>query len=123
MGVNAPGYIILPKVFASIIIFPFLSLCSMFVGILGGWIGVTVAGSLASAQFIYGIQYEFKPYYIVYGLVKTVVFAYIISTVSSYYGYRTEGGAREVGQSSTKAVVHSSLIILIFNLIITKLML
>ena len=123
MGVNSAGYIILPKILASILIFPFLALYCMLIGIIGGWIGVTSSGLITTGQFIYGLQFGFKPYYIFYAIVKVIAFAFIITSVSSYYGYRTEGGAREVGSSSTKAVVNSSLIILIFNLIITQLML
>lgn len=123
MGVNSAGYVIFPKIVAAVFIFPFLSLCYMFVGIFGGWVGVVVTGVINSSQFIYGLHYGFKSYYIVYTLTKTVVFAFIISSVSSYYGYNTELGSKAVGDASTKAVVNSSLIILIFNLLLTKLML
>jgi len=123
MGVNSAGYVIFPKIIAAVFIFPFLTMCYMFVGIFGGWAGVVVTGAVNHSQFIYGLQFQFKPFYIVYSLTKTVVFAFIISSVSSYYGYYTELGSKSVGDASTKAVVHSSLIILIFNLILTKLML
>jgi len=123
MGVNSANFIILPKIIAGLVIFPFLCLYCILIGIMGGWVGATTSGLISSEQFIYGLQFSFKPYYLLYALVKTTVFAYIITSVASYYGYKTEGGAREVGSSSTKAVVNSSLIILIFNLIITKFML
>lgn len=123
MGVNSSGYIILPKILASVLMFPFLSLTCMVVSIFGGWIGVIASECVPSAQYIYGIQYAFNPYHVLYALVKVFCYGFIISSVASYYGYLTEGGAREVGASSTKAVVNSSLIILIFNLIITQLML
>ncbi len=123
MGVNAAGYVIFPKIVAAILIFPILSICYMVSGIIGGWIGVMANDLIPTSQFVYGLQYSFKSYYIVYALVKTVVFAFIITSVSSYYGYYAEYGAKDVGIASTKAVVQSSLIILIFNFIITKLML
>ena len=70
-----------------------------------------------------GLKYEFIPFYVTYALTKTLVFAFIITTVSSYYGYFTKGGALEVGVSSTKAVVYSSVVVLIFNFILTQLLL
>jgi phospholipid/cholesterol/gamma-HCH transport system permease protein len=123
MGINPAGYLILPKVVAFMFISPFLSLMSMIIGLFGGWIAGVGVGVLTSPEYIYGIQYAFIPYYIVYSLIKSVVFAFIITTVSSYHGYYTEGGALEVGRSSTLAVVHSSVLILLFNLILTQLLL
>jgi phospholipid/cholesterol/gamma-HCH transport system permease protein len=78
---------------------------------------------VTSENFIYGIQYAFIPYYIVYSLIKTLFFAFIISSVSAFKGYYVEGGSLEVGRASTKAVVHSSILILMFNVILTQLLL
>ena len=123
MGVNSANFIILPKIFAAVVSFPLLTILSMGVGIFGGWMAGVVSGEIASEQFIYGIQYASIPYYVIYSLVKTVVFSFINITISCYYGYYTEGGALEVGRASTRAVVSSSLVILIFNLLITNIML
>jgi len=123
MGVNSANFLVMPKLIAAILIFPFLSGLSMFVGIFGGWVAGVVTGEVMSSEYIYGIQYAFRPYYVLYGLVKTLFFAYIIISVSAYYGYFTEGGALEVGRASTRAVVSSSLAILISNLLITNIML
>jgi phospholipid/cholesterol/gamma-HCH transport system permease protein len=123
MGINPAGYLILPKVIAAMFINPFLITISMFLGIIGGWAIGTATMVVTSYEFTYGIQYMFKPYNIVYALIKTVVFAYIITSVSAYHGYYTKGGALEVGQASTKAVIYSIEVILIFNLILTQLLL
>jgi phospholipid/cholesterol/gamma-HCH transport system permease protein len=123
MGVNSAHFILLPKIVAAIFFFPVLTGISMVVGITGGWVAGVASGEVPSAEFIYGLQYMFVPYYAFYSMVKTVFFAFIIVTVSSYYGYYTSGGALEVGRASTKAVVSSSLLILIFNLLITNIML
>lgn len=123
MGINSASYLILPKILAFMFISPFLSLMSMIIGLFGGWIAGVGVGVLTSPEYIYGIQYAFIPYYIIYSLIKAVVFAFIITSVSSYHGYYTEGGALEVGRSSTLAVVHSSVLILLFNLILTQLLL
>ena len=123
MGVNSASYLILPKVIASVFFNPFLTLMSIIIGILGGWIAGTAAGVITSQDFIYGIQYAFIPYYITYSLIKTVVFAFIISSVSAFQGYYVDGGSLEVGRASTKAVVYSSVLILMFNVILTQLIL
>jgi phospholipid/cholesterol/gamma-HCH transport system permease protein len=123
MGVNTASYLILPKMIATLVFNPFLTLISIIVGILGGWIAGTQLGVITTEDFVYGIQYAFIPYYITYSLIKTVVFAFIITSISSYQGYYVTGGSLEVGQASTKAVVYSSVFILLFNVILTQLLL
>jgi len=123
MGVNSASYLILPKIGAAMIFNPFLCLLSMSIGILGGWAVGTFVGVITTEQYILGIRYAFNTYYITYSVIKTVVFAFIITSISSYYGYNVSGGSIEVGRSSTKAVVYSSVVILMFNLILTQLLL
>ena len=123
MGINSASYIILPKIIATLLFNPVLTLISIIVGIAGGWFAGTFSGAVTSENFIYGIQYAFIPYYIVYSLIKTLFFAFIISSVSAFKGYYVEGGSLEVGRASTKAVVHSSILILLFNVILTQLLL
>lgn len=123
MGVNSASYLILPKIIATFLFNPVLTLISIIVGILGGYIAGTFSGVITSQDFIYGIQYAFIPYYITYSLIKTLFFAFIITSVSAFKGYYVEGGSLEVGQASTKAVVYSSVLILLFNVILTQLLL
>ena len=123
MGVNTSSYLVLPKVLATVLFNPLLTLLSIIVGIMGGWLAGTAAGVITSADFIYGIQYAFIPYYITYSLIKTVVFAFIITSVSAYQGYNVSGGSLEVGRASTRAVVYSCVLILLFNVILTQLLL
>jgi len=123
MGVNSASYLILPKIFGLLLFTPVLYVISNFVGILGGWFAGTMSGVVSSYDFIDGLHYAFNPYYITYSFTKSLIFAFLIISVSAYHGYHTSGGALEVGRSSTKAVVYSSILILIFNLVITQLML
>jgi phospholipid/cholesterol/gamma-HCH transport system permease protein len=123
MGVNSASYLILPKLIATLLFFPILTLISIIVGITGGWIAGTSAGVITSQDFIYGVQYAFVPYYITYSLIKTLFFAFIITSVSAFEGYHVDGGSLEVGRASTKAVVYSSVLILLFNVILTQLLL
>ncbi len=123
MGINSAGYLVLPKVVAMIFINPFLVMISMGVGIGGGWLAGASTGVVPSPEFIYGIQYGFIPFYVTYSLIKSVVFGFLIASISGFWGYYTSGGALEVGRSSTRAVVVSSVQILLFNLILTQLLL
>jgi phospholipid/cholesterol/gamma-HCH transport system permease protein len=123
MGINSANYLILPKITAAVLFAPFLTLMSMVIGLFGGWMAGISTGVMTSQQYIYGIQYAFIPYYITYALIKIVIFVFLITTISSYHGYYSYGGALDVGRSSTKAVVHSSVFILLFNVILTQLLL
>jgi phospholipid/cholesterol/gamma-HCH transport system permease protein len=123
MGVNSASYLILPKIVATLVFNPLLTLISIIVGIIGGWIAGTAAGVVTSQDFIYGIQYAFIPYYVTYAIIKTLFFAFIITSISAYQGYYVEGGSLEVGRASTKAVVYSSVTLLLFNVILTQLLL
>jgi len=123
MGINSAGYLIFPKIAAAVFIFPFLIALSMFLGIAGGYVMGVSSGACTSYEYVFGIQAFFEPWKLYYSFTKVLVFAYIITSVSSYYGYYTTGGALEVGKSSTNAVVYSSILILLFSLILTNLFL
>jgi len=123
MGINSACYLIMPKMIATMIFNPFLTAISMIGGLFGGWIAAIVTGALSSSDYIYGIQYWFIPFYITYALIKTVFYAFIITSVSAFHGYTVKGGALEVGRSSTRGVVYSSILILMTDVILTQLML
>ena len=120
MGINSASYLILPKMIAAVVFFPILCLLSIIVGLFGGYLACAMANIIPPAEYLDGIQYGFQPYYISYALTKTVFYAIIITSVSAYFGYHVKGGAVEVGKSSTKAVVQSSILILLANLILTR---
>ncbi len=120
MGVNSAGYLILPKIIASVLFFPFLCILSILIGILGGYMIAALTGIMLPGDFIEGIHMDFKPWSITYALIKISVFAFIITSISSFYGYYAKGNSLEVGRSSTQAVVVSCITILIFNLILTQ---
>ena len=123
MGVNSSSYLILPKIIATVLFFPFLTIMSMGIGIAGGYLISVLTGAVNPEAYLTGIRYDFKPFYITYSLVKSSVFAFIITSISGFFGYYANGNSLEVGRASTKAVVVSSIVILIFNLILTQIML
>jgi phospholipid/cholesterol/gamma-HCH transport system permease protein len=123
IGINPATYLIFPKIVAAVIFNPILILMSMFVAVLGGWLAGIFTGLVPSSEYVYGIKAFFDAYDIFYAMVKTVIFAFLIVTISAFHGFYTDGGALEVGASSTKAVVQSSIAIIVFNLILTQLLL
>ena len=123
MGVNSANYIILPKIAGFVLFIPLLVIWSMFCGLIGGYFISLTTDLITPATYIYGIQYWFIPWYVYYSLIKSVIFAFVIASVSSYYGYYAYGGALDVGKASTNAVVNSSILILMLNVILTKILL
>ena len=121
MGVNTASYLILPKIIASVVFFPLLIILSIFIAILGGALGAIGLGNLTMHAYIEGMRLEYSNIDMVFAIVKTLVNAIIISTIASYRGYTLKGGSVEVGIQSTKAVVQSSIVIMIFDLVITNL--
>jgi phospholipid/cholesterol/gamma-HCH transport system permease protein len=122
MGVNSASYLILPKIVATVIFFPLLTLFSIFVGVLGGYVFSVLTGVVLPGDYIQGLFYYFEPFAITYALVKGAVFAFIITSISAYCGYYAKGNSLEVGRAATRAVVASSVTIMIFNLILTQIM-
>lgn len=123
MGINSAAYLFLPKMIALIIFLPVLCAISVACGLFGGYLVCLLGNAVPVADYIYGIQYVFYPYYLAYAMVKTAFYAFIISTVAGYFGYYVEGGAVQVGRSSTRAVVLSSILILLADLVLTNIIL
>ena len=123
MGVNSANYLILPKILAFVVMMPFLVIFSMALGVGGGYFVGVLTNIMTTGDYLTGIQYAFVPFYVYYSLIKSMFFAFIISSVAAYYGYYAYGGALDVGKASTNAVVNGSILILFFNILITKIML
>ncbi|MDR3137993.1 MAG: ABC transporter permease [Tannerellaceae bacterium] len=124
MGVNSANFLILPKAVGLMLFIPVLVIFSMFTGILGGVAAsYMMGGGMTPASFEFGLQYYFNAFYVEYSIAKSVVYAYLISTIAAYFGYNVKGGALEVGKASTNAVVMSSVMILLADVILTHLML
>lgn len=123
MGVNSLTYLVLPKIMAAVFFFPILIIFSMGLSILGGWLSLVLSGLSSTDTYVFGIRSFFKMSDITYALSKTVVFGFLIVSISSFFGYYTKGGAIDVGKSSTTAVVSSSIAILLANFFITQMFL
>lgn len=123
MGINSANFLVLPKILATTLLNPLLTLMSFIMGLLGGYLLILFTGMIRVSDYLTGLRYAFNSYYVVYSLVKTAVFSFIISSISAYYGYYARSGSLGVGKSATQAIVVASALILIFNLILTRIML
>lgn len=123
MGVNSCNFLVLPKIMALLTFIPVLAIFSMCSGLFGGYLVAKFTNILSVSQYIYGIQSYFIEWYVWYAIIKSLFFSFIITSVASFYGYNVKGGALEVGKASTNSVVASSILILLLDVLLTKILL
>lgn len=107
MGFDVFSYLVTPKMIALLLVMPFLVLLANLSGLLGGMLAGTMFLELSSATFIKELGKALIPLDIIWGMLKSVVFAVIIANVGSYMGIKVRGGASAVGQATTASVVIS----------------
>lgn len=122
MGVNSANYLTLPKIVAFVCFMPVLVILCMCLSFVGGWVVAAFTDMIPVSRYVYGLQTMFQEWYVWYAIIKALVFAFIIAAVSSFFGYYVKGGALQVGKASTDSVVCSSIFILLFDIILTKLL-
>jgi len=122
MGINSSSYLVLPKVVASMLTFPMLVTLACFLAIFGGYLAGWLTGSITPQDYIHGLQFSFKGNYVFFALTKSVVFAFLVTTISSYQGFFTKGGAYEVGKASTAAVTNACIAILVADYLLAQLL-
>lgn len=123
MGLNSANFLVLPKITGFLVFMPVLVVFCIFTSFMGGVFVAIFTDMIPISKFIYGIQTMFREWYVWYGLIKSLFFSFIITSVASYYGYYVKGGSLDVGKASTNAVVASSILILLADVILTKLLL
>ena len=123
MGINSASYLVLPKILGTLLMYPLLVILSAFLSIYGGYIASLTSGVVTGADYIYGIRVEFNEFMVTFAMIKSVVFALLISSISAFKGYYTQGGALEVGQASTSAVTNSVIAILCADYLLAQLLL
>lgn len=123
MGVNSANYLVLPKIVGFVLFMPALVVLCIGTSLVGGYLVAVFTDLISVSRYVYGLQSLFIEWYVWYGLIKSLFFAFIIASASSYCGYYVKGGALDVGKASTSAVVKSSIFILLFDVILTKLLL
>ncbi|MDE5839017.1 MAG: ABC transporter permease [Paramuribaculum sp.] len=123
MGINSSNYLVLPKIIGFVLFMPVLVAFCIATSLFGGFAVAVFTDLITVSRYVYGLQAMFQEWYVWYGIIKSVFFAFIIASVSSYFGYYVRGGALEVGKASTNAVVNSSILILLLDVVLTKLLL
>ena len=123
MGINSISYLVLPKVVASMLMYPLLVIIAGVCALLGGYLVGTLTGIITPNDYVYGIRFTFNEFTITFALIKSVVFAFLVASISSYKGYYTQGGALEVGISSTQAVTNSVIAVLLADYLLSQLLL
>lgn len=123
MGINSANFLIMPKITGMMLFIPVLVIFSMTTGIFGGMFASYIVDGMTPSSFEFGLQYFFNPFYITYSMIKSVFYAFIISSVASFFGYHLKGGSLEVGKASTNAIVISSILILLADVVLTQIML
>ncbi|MCC5943920.1 MAG: ABC transporter permease [Bernardetiaceae bacterium] len=122
MGINSVSYLVLPKVLAALFTYPMLVILAAFLSITGGYLAGTLAGLLTPEEYVYGIRIDFIQFNVSFMLIKALVFAILVTTISAYKGYYTRGGALEVGRASTQAVTNSCIAILLADYLLAQLL-
>lgn len=122
MGVNSACYLILPKILGLVTLMPFLVIFADGMGILGAYATAYVGHILSPEDLTLGLQHSFNSWFVWMSIIKSLVFAFIIASVSCFCGYTVEGGSVEVGKASTSAVVNSSILILFSDVFLTQLL-
>ncbi len=122
MGINSASYLVLPKIIASLIMYPLLVIVAGICALLGGYLVGKIGGFISGEDFILGLRFSFDSYSITFALIKAFAFAFLISSISSFKGYYTQGGALEVGQATTAAVTSSIISVLVADYLLAQLL-
>jgi len=122
MGINALNYLVFPKIIA-LLLYPFIIIISMFLGIFGGYIAGVYGGFVTGDEYVRGLTDSFIPFHLAYSFLKTFIFSFILATIPSFHGFYMKGGALEVGKASTTSFVWTTVVIVVVNYFITQLLL
>jgi phospholipid/cholesterol/gamma-HCH transport system permease protein len=123
MGINTFSYLIGPKIAAAIIMVPILVVIAAATGIYGGLLAGELTGYVSSEDYMQGVLMGFLQKNINVMLIKATVFGFIITSISCYQGFYASGSALEIGKASTRAVVLSSVMVLVADFVLAWLLL
>jgi len=123
MGVNTRAFLIGPKILGGLLIVPSLITMAMILGIIGGGVAGEFGGYYSFEEYKYGLQDDFQTQYVKLMIIKSLVFPFLITSISCYKGFYVKGGALQLGKASTDAVVYSSIAVVVANFVIAFLFL
>lgn len=122
MGINTKAYLVMPKIVMAFLLVPCLILIAISLSIIGGYYAGILTGIMTGEQYMQGLVTGFEAYNISIAITKALSFSFLISSISSYFGYHVKGGALEIGKNSTTSVVVTCIMILLVDYVITALM-
>jgi phospholipid/cholesterol/gamma-HCH transport system permease protein len=123
LGRSPSSHLIIPRVIAGLLMMPALTVFADVMGIASGWFSMKLVLPITDADFAYGARTFWRSFDATYSVIKAFFFAGCITVISCYMGFNTQQGAEGVGRSTTGAVVSSSVLILLLDVILTKLLL
>lgn len=109
------AHLVVPRILAGVIMFPIVVAFANGMGIMAGWFTSINLLDMSTPEFIRGARIFFRPFDVWYSLIKAASFGFAVTSVGSYFGFTTRGGAEAVGRSTTRAVVVSSMAILVLD--------
>lgn len=121
LAINPIEHLVVPRVFAGIIVLPILTIIAEFTGIIGGWMLSVYSLNISHAVFWRGVRLDYIPITLYGGLIKSMTFGLTLTLMGCFYGLRAKGGAEGVGEATTKAVISSTILILFLDYVVSRL--
>ncbi len=115
LAYNPSAYLVVPRVLAGVLMFPVLVIFANLIGIISGWITAINLLDMSTTEFVRGLRVFYEPFDVTYSMIKTTSFGFVVTAIGCFQGFTTEGGAQGVGVSTTRAVVISSMLILVLD--------
>lgn len=115
LAYDPAAYLVVPRVVAGTLMFPVVTMLAVALGIVAGLVTAMFLLDMTSQEFIRGLRLFFLPWDVQFALIKSLSFGFTITSVGCFFGFTTRGGAEGVGRSTTRAVVVSSMVILVLD--------
>ena len=123
MGFNSVTFLVMPRLLAGIFMFPIIYMAAVVFGIFGGIMAGIMTNSVTAFEFMEGARMYFFPWDVAFGMIKSFVFGFVITSISCYKGYYASGGAEGVGNATTQATVLSCIYVLLSSLLLAAILL
>jgi phospholipid/cholesterol/gamma-HCH transport system permease protein len=115
LAYNPHSYLVIPRVLAGVLMFPIIVIFANIVGIVSGWLTAMNMLDMSSEEFVRGLRLFYDPFDVTYSMIKTTSFGLTVTVIGCFQGFTTAGGAEGVGMATTRAVVISSMLILVLD--------
>jgi len=121
LSTDPMNYLVVPRLVAGVVMLPLLVLVADIIGVFGGFLIAVYKLDFNAASYLYATWDILEPIDVLSGLAKAAAFGFLVALMGCFHGYHSRGGAQGVGAATTNAVVSASILILVFNYVITEL--